>query len=149
VVFHRAPHIHRRFLYFGLTIGNIQLIAFGGIISSLTSWVTYSISLSVDKEVVGLYPRIIFLEFLLGYDFYREYLRRSPHGDTERSFVEKCENANAETADDLWREVRNNFNLKDFPSQRRMTKHYKRIAIGSVVTYWVTIALIFPLFFGG
>ncbi|MDP7650812.1 MAG: hypothetical protein QGF38_03810 [Rhodospirillales bacterium] len=137
------------FIYFGLTIGNIQLIALGGIISSLISWVTYSISLSVDKEVVGLYPRIIFLEILLGYDFYREYLRRSPRGDSERSFVEKCENASAETADDLWREVRNNFNLKDFPSQRRMTKHYKRIAIGSVAAYWVTIALIFPLFFGG
>lgn len=136
------------FIYFGLTIGNLQLIALGGLISSLISWVTYSISVSVDREVVGLYPRIIFLEILLGYDFYREYLRRSPRGETERSFVEKCENASAETVDDLWREVRNNFNLKDFPSQRRMTKHYKRIAIGSVITYWVTIALIVPIFFG-
>ena len=117
--------------------------------SSLISWVTYSISLSVDREVVGLYPRMIFLKILLGYDFYREYLRRWPRGETERSFVEKCENASAETVDDLWREVRNNFNLKDFPSQRRMSKHYKRIAIGSVVTYLVTIALIVPLFFGG
>ncbi|MDA1001681.1 MAG: hypothetical protein O2807_14335 [bacterium] len=77
------------FIYFGLSIGNIQLIALGGIISSLISWVTYSISVSVDRDVVGLYPRIIFLEILLGYDFYREYLRRSPRGETERSFVEK------------------------------------------------------------
>ncbi|MDP6788543.1 MAG: hypothetical protein QGI13_15600, partial [Rhodospirillales bacterium] len=68
------------FIYFGLTIGNIPLIALGGIISSLISWVTYSISLAVDREVVGLYPRIVFLEILLGYDFYREYLRRSPRG---------------------------------------------------------------------
>ena len=97
------------FIYFGLSIGNIQLLALGGIISSLISWVTYSISVSVDRDVVGLYPRIIFLEILLGYDFYREYLRRSPRGETERSFVEKCENASAETTDDLWRELKNNF----------------------------------------
>ena len=137
------------FIYFGLSIGNIQLIALGGIISSLISWVTYSISVSVDRDVVALYPRIIYLEILLGYDFYREYLRRSPRGESERSFVEKCENAGAETTDELWREVKNNFNLKDFPSQRRITKHYKRIAIGSIVTYWITVGLIVPLFFGG
>ena len=125
------------------------MIALGGIISSIISWVTYSISVGVDRDVVALYPRIIFLEILLDYDFYREYLRRSPRGETERSFVEKCENTNAETTDELWREIKNNFNLKDFPGQRRMTKHYKRIAIGSIATYWVTIALILPLFFGG
>ena len=110
------------FIYFGLSIGNIPLIALGGIISSIISWVTYSISVGVDRDVVALYPRIIFLEILLDYDFYQEYLRRSPRGETERSFVEKCENTNAETTDELWREIKNNFNLKDFPGQRRMTK---------------------------
>ena len=53
------------FIYFGLSIGNIPLIALGGIISSIISWVTYSISVGVDRDVVALYPRIIFLEILL------------------------------------------------------------------------------------
>ena len=109
---------------------------------------TYSISVSVGREVVRLYPRTIFLEILLGYSFYREYLRRSPSGETESSVCEKYETATAEAVDDLWREVKNNYNFKDFPIQRRMTKNCKRIAIGSVITCWVTIALNVPLFLG-
>ena len=53
-----------------------------------------------------LYPRIIFLEVLHGYDFCREYLCCSPSGETEGSVFENCETATAEAVDNLRREVR-------------------------------------------
>jgi hypothetical protein len=68
--------------------------------------VSYSISVSIDREVTELYPRIIFLEILHGYGFYREYLCCSPSGETEVSVFENCETATAEAVDNLRREVR-------------------------------------------
>ncbi len=106
--------------------------------------------LRIDRDVVGLYPRIIYLELILDYDFYRDFLRRRRRGETERAFIEKCEQITAETTTELWRGVYSNFDAKSFPGSRRLTTHFKHAAILGVLMYWIIIAVIVsPQYFGG
>jgi hypothetical protein len=99
------------------------------------------VSCSIDDVVIALYPRIIFLEIILDYQFYRDYLRRRPRGESERRFIEKCENISAPNTAHLWREIHTDFNSKDFPRSRRIHRHYWWMAIGSVIVYWATIVI--------
>ena len=65
-------------------ISSRPLIVAAGVAASLVVWFAYRVVLTIDRGVVALYPRIVFLELVLGYDFYRDYLRNRPRGDTER-----------------------------------------------------------------
>ena len=104
--------------------------------------------LIIDRDVVRLYPRIVFLELLMGYDYYRDYLRSRPRGDTERSFIEKCEQIEAATAAELWEQVYSQFKQQDFPADRRITGHFKRAAYLSVALFWIVTGMILlPLYF--
>ena len=129
------------FLWAGLTSVNLPLLIFGGLVSSGLVWMAHGVSCSIDSGVIALYPRIIFLEIILDYQFYRDYLRRRPRGESERRFIEKCENLSAPNTAQLWREIHTDFNSKDFPRSRRIHRHYRWMAIASVVVYWVTIAV--------
>ena len=104
--------------------------------------VDFQLRLGIDRGVVALYPRIIFLELALGYDFYRDYLRRRPRGDTERSFIERCEQIEVGSLVELWSQVYSNFNDKDFPGDRRITAQFKSAGYLSVALFWIIIALI-------
>lgn len=137
-------------LNLSLTIGSRPMLIAGTVVASVIMWFAYRAVLSIDREVVGHYPRIIFLELMLGYDFYRDYLRRRPRGNSERSFVEKCEHIKFESAEQLWQEIYSHFNQKDFPAGRRLSTHFKRTTILSVVLFVLITALIlgpqyFPL----
>ena len=98
--------------------------------------------LTIDRGVVALYPRIVFLEILSGYDFYRDYLRNRPRGDTERSFIETAERIQASDTADLWQQIYSQFKEHDFPADRRITAHFKSAAILSVLLFWAIVAVI-------
>lgn len=125
-----------------LSVASLPLMMAGGVVASLVAVFAYRVVLTIDRDVVGLYPRIVFLELVLGYDFYRDFLRRRPRGDTERSFIERCEQIDAKTTVDLWREVYSEFNAQDFPGTRRLTRHFRLAAVLCVIMYWLVIGVI-------
>ncbi|MBM3600582.1 MAG: hypothetical protein FJX35_20460 [Alphaproteobacteria bacterium] len=136
-------------VYTSLSISSLPLMMAAGVIASCIMWFAYRVVLNIDRGVVALYPRIVCLELILGYDFYRDYLRRRPRGDSERSFIEKSEQTVADSTGALWREVYSHFNDKDFPGDRRITTHFKRAAYLSIAMYWAIIAVVVaPQYFG-
>lgn len=136
-------------VFMGLSVSSLPLMIAAGVIASCVVWFAYRVVLNIDRGVVALYPRIVYLELILNYDFYRDYLRRRPRGDTERSFIERCEQIVAETTVDLWREVYSHFNATDFPGDRRITTHFKHAAYLSVAMYWIIIGVtVLPQYFG-
>lgn len=130
------------FLWVGLTSANLPLLIFGGIVSTFFVFMSHGVAKSIDDSVVALYPRIIFLEIVLDFQFYRDYLRRRPRGESERRFIEKCEAMVATTTDELWEKICADFTPKDFPRTHRMFRHYRWMAIGSLAVYWPTILII-------
>lgn len=128
-------------VFMSLTVASLPLMVAAGVIASCVVWFAYRAVLTIDRGVVALYPRIIFLELVLEFDFYRDYLRRRPRGDTERSFIEKCEQITAATTTELWREIYTHFNAKDFPADRRITTHFRHAAYLLVAMYWLIIAV--------
>lgn len=129
-------------LNLSLTIASRPLMVVSAVVASAIMWFAYRAVLRIDLEVVSLYPRIVYLELVLGYDFYRDYLRRRPRGNSERSFVEKCEQINAETPEQLWDNIYSHFNHKDFPGNRRMSAHFRTAAYLSIALFWLIIMLI-------
>jgi hypothetical protein len=129
-------------LSLSLRISSRPVVAAAGIGASLIVWFAYRVVLTIDRGVVALYPRIVFLELVLGYDFYRDYLRNRPRGDTERSFIEKCERITAATTADLWDQIYSQFKDQDFPADRRITSHFRSAALCSVGLFWIIIAII-------
>jgi hypothetical protein len=125
-----------------LRISSRPLMAAAAIVASLIVWFAYRVVVTIDRGVVALYPRIVFLELVLDYDFYRDYLRNRPRGDTERSFIETCERITAATPSDLWAQIYSQFKDQDFPADRRITSHFKSAAYCSVGLFWIIIAVI-------
>lgn len=129
-------------LNLSLTMASRPILIAGALVASAIMGFSYRAVLSIDREVVALYPRIIFLELLLGYDFYRDYLRRRPRGNSERSYVEQCEQIEVESVDLLWNSVYSLFNQKDFPAARRLSVHFRMATYLSIILFWLIIALI-------
>lgn len=129
-------------LNLSLSLSSRPMLIAAGVSASAIVWFAYRVVLGIDRGVVALYPRIIFLELALGYDFYRDYLRRRPRGDTERSFIERCEQIEVGSLDELWDQIYSNFNDKDFPGDRRITAQFKSAAYLSVALFWIIIAII-------
>ncbi|MGH6855177.1 MAG: hypothetical protein ACREDN_07135 [Aestuariivirga sp.] len=134
-------------LFLSLDLSSKPLLFAAAFTASLIVWFAYRVVLIIDRGVVWLYPRIIFIELMLGYDFYRDYLRRRPRGDTERSFIEKCEQINVGTAAELWKQIYSQFKDRDFPADRRITGHFRSAAYYSVGLFWIVVAMILlPLY---
>ncbi len=137
-------------LYLSLTMASRPMLIAAALVASVIIWFSYRAVLSIDREVVSLYPRIIFLELALGYDFYRDYLRGRPRGNSERSYIERCEQLDAEDSRLLWKKIYSLYNQSDFPAGRRLSAHFKKATYLSVILFWIIIALIlapqyFPL----
>ena len=146
---HVVAHVYFWVMVFlSLDLASRPLLIAAAITASLIVWFAYRVVLTIDRGVVGLYPRMIFLELSLGYDFYRDYLRSRPRGNTERSFIEKCEQLHAESATELWEQIHSQFNEQDFPADRRITGHFKSAGYYSVVLFWIVVAMILvPVYF--
>ena len=137
-------------IYFSLSVSSVPLMVAAAVVASLVAIFAYRVVANIDRDVVALYPRIVFLELVMDMDFYRDFLRRRPRGETERSFIEKSEKIEADTTADLWRKVYAEFNARDFPCSRRLTKHFRLAAILCIIMYWVVIAVILlPQYFTG
>jgi hypothetical protein len=135
-------------LLLSLDLASRPLLIAAALIASLIVWFAYRVVLTIDRGVVVLYPRIIFLELSLGCDFYRDFLRSRPRGNTERSFIEKCEHLHAESAADLWEQIHSQFKDQDFPADRRITRHFKSAAYCSVILFWIVVAaILLPVYF--
>jgi hypothetical protein len=140
---HAAAHGYFWLLLFlSLRISNQQLMIAAAVTASLIIWFAYRVVLTIDRGVVALYPRIVFLEIMSGYDFYRDYLRNRPRGDTERSFIETAERIEAPDAAELWQQIYSQFREHDFPADRRITAHFKSAAFLSVALFWIIIGVI-------
>ena len=129
-------------LLLSLRISSQPLMVAAALTASLIVLFAYRVVLTIDRGVVALYPRIVFLEILSGYDFYRDYLRNRPRGDTERSFIETAERIDASDTADLWQQIYSQFKEHDFPADRRITAHFKSAAILSVLLFWAIVAVI-------
>lgn len=135
-------------LFVSLDLSSKPLLIAAAAAASLIVWFAYRVVLIIDRDVVRLYPRLIFLELILGCDFYRDYLKSRPRGDTERSFIEKCEQLAATAGPELWEQVYGQFKQQDFPAHCRITGHFKSAAYYSVALFWIVVAMILaPAYF--
>ena len=107
--------------FFGLIVRNqtnISLIWVGGIVAVAFIWfVRFFSTRHLDRAIVNLYPRIIALELILDYYFFRNYLRGL--GDKEDGIVEKCESIKTDDISELWKKVRKEFESYKFPFKGR------------------------------
>jgi hypothetical protein len=96
-------------------------VGFGAAVSSILIILTWSFTRSLDRALVKLYPRIITLELVLDFRFYRAYLTglKSRKG-TEKRFVETVEAIEANTVAELYEKVFKAFERKDFPWRHRL-----------------------------
>ena len=135
-------------LFLSLDLSSKPLLFAAAFAASLIVWFAYRVVLIIDRGVIWVYPRIIYLELVLGYHSYRDYLRNRPRGNTERAFIETSEQFHAAATGDLWEQIDSQFKSQDFPADRRITGHFKTAAYYSVALFWVIVAMILlPLYF--
>jgi hypothetical protein len=72
----------------------------------------------LDQSIVNLYPRIITLELVLDYRFFRAYLH-GLKGNPAKKFIETVEAIEANTVAELNEKVVKAFRAQDFPWRRR------------------------------
>lgn len=135
-------------LFVSLDLSSRPMLIAAAVTASLIVLFAYRVVLIIDRDVVRLYPRIVFLELVEGANFYRDYLRSRPRGDTERSFIERCEQIASSGGADLWEQVYSQFKEQDFPTDRRVTAHFKTAAYLSIALFWILVAMILlPAYF--
>ena len=95
------------------------LLIIGAIFSVLVVVFGLWMALRVDRGVVRLYPRIIYIEVLLDYQFYRNYLKNAGKQNPEHSFVVQAENIVADNEEQAWVKTLEIFPENGFSSGRR------------------------------
>lgn len=116
------------------------MVALGAVFPSALLLLTYLYTRGLDQGVVNLYPRIITLELLLDFRFYRTYLRGC--GDPARRFVETCEALDAETTAQLSAGIQQAFCRDDFPWRRRRPPILGIGIIVVIAAFWVMSAYV-------
>jgi hypothetical protein len=120
----------------GTAKGDVSLIWIAFVLSfAIVLFVRLYTLWFVDRAIVGLYPRIVALELILGYYFYRNYLRNL--GPTEGEFVRTCERIKAKNTNDLWNMVQSNFHPLAFPARRRGHISLNIVALRAVAGFLV------------
>jgi hypothetical protein len=105
-------------LNYGTTNCDPYAVGFGAAISSLIIVLTLFFTYSLDQSIVNLYPRIITLELVLDYRFFRAYLH-GLKGNPAKKFIETVEAIEANTVAELNEKVVKAFRAQDFPWRRR------------------------------
>ncbi len=111
----------------------------GAILSTLIIYFMRKYALNLDQSVIMLYPRIIALELILDYHFYRNYLRikgAEKKKSEEKTFIEKCEGIKAENTDEVWEQVKRCFEKASFPAHQRGHGILKKAAWCIGVSFW-------------
>jgi len=123
------------FFGYGASKSLTWFIFIGATLSTLIIYFIRKYALSLDQSVTMLYPRIITLELILDYYFYRNYL--SNKGHEEKIFVDRCEGIQAENTEQIWQQVKNFSRPDSFPSHRRGHGILKKAAWCIVISFWV------------
>lgn len=91
--------------HLGKTDKDLFLIWFAFCSASFLVWFVRIYSMwSLDKRIIHLYPRIIALELILKYHFYRNIL-----GNLDgkvKEYIDQCEKIKATTPDEIWEELK-------------------------------------------
>lgn len=121
------------------------LIYVGTVLATILVWIARYLSLIFDRQVVELYPRIVALELILDYHFYRFYLSTS--GEKMMKFIINCEKIETKsiTPTELWKAVLNNskeLKPSDIPPNMRGHNMLDTLSFYSSITF-VSVALSF------
>jgi hypothetical protein len=100
-----------------LDLSSKPLLFAAAFAASLIVWFAYRVVLIIDRGVIWVYPRIIYLELVLNYHSYRDYLRNRSRGDTERAFIETSEQIYATSTGDLWEQIESAGSSVALPTQ--------------------------------
>ncbi|MFX1590484.1 MAG: hypothetical protein ACFFC1_20310 [Promethearchaeota archaeon] len=96
----------------------------------------FYLSRRYHKGIRNLYPRIIALELILDYGWFREYLRKHTH-KYYKEFVEECETAKGEstTSEQMWDRVRELWKLKanDKEDKGTLPEHVRAAVMISII----------------
>ncbi|MCB2200195.1 hypothetical protein KQI63_12360 [bacterium] len=91
----------------------------------------------LDRAIVRYYPRLVYLEIILGYDFYISYLTK--RNDWVKRIVSSVKQSNK--PEDKWNYIRVHLPETRFPEKKRGHNYYY-LAIGIILSsYIVTICL--------
>ena len=112
------------------------LFVVGGIISMGVLLMTILLISSYERAMISLYPRIVTLELLLNYHFFRQYLINQ--GGVYKAFVEDCDKLPPMDSDELWKSVRKRgeslqYDWKRTTMQLRMFVIYALLAMYVIV----------------
>ena len=118
---------------------NSRLILYtGALFASLVVVFALAYAIILDRAIVRMYPRILALEILLGYHFYRQHLKTYNEREL-KELVEKCEGFDTGNAKAFNESVHKAFNDVKFPSRRR--GHLKfMIAVVILVLIYFSLA---------
>jgi hypothetical protein len=122
------------FLNFGYSKDKWPFLIIGAMVSSLIILLVRTYAVSIDKSVIKLYPRILALELILNYYFYRNYLRSK--GKAAKKYIEKCEEMTAQNADELQCKINCEFRAEYFPHDLRGHELLNKASVIIVVSFW-------------
>jgi len=116
------------------------------IIGTLFSMVVVSfglwMALRVDRAIVRMYPRIVCLEILLNYQFYRTYFKQQGSKYPEHRFIVQAENIDKSDEEQLWAKIQDIFPENGFSSARRNHWPMYLAAIILSICYLITAAVL-------
>jgi|SRR3989344_550591 len=131
--------IYGWFYGLGSSAHDSTMFVAGAVLASLIVLFIRAYARQLDRGVVKLYPRIMALELMLDYHFYRGYLRSK--GKSEAEFVTNCEKVAATTTSDLWKSIEDCFTRSAFPYWRRGHKILD-IAAGVMIMVYAVVTLL-------
>jgi hypothetical protein len=132
------------FIGFGKTSGvagatHPLLFVVGGIISISVLFMTILLISSYERAMVSLYPRIVAIELLLNYHFFRHYLLNQ--GGVYKSFVDDCNKLPQTDATEVWESVRKRGESLQYDWKRTTIQLRMFVIYALLVMYIVVVGL--------
>jgi len=117
--------------------GHPFLFVVGGVISVAVLFMTLLLISAYERSMVSLYPRIVTLELILNYYFFRQYLQGE--GEVYRTFVEDCDKFPRVDPEKLWESVRERSESLPY-NWNRTTVQLRTFVICVLLVIYVTVA---------
>lgn len=127
------------FYQLGASRESAILLISAAILSSIIILMMILYARRIDRKIIESYPRILTIEILLGYHFYRDYLGNL--GERESEFVRRCQEITYTCPDQLHEAVSSEFSHCYFPLT---TRHTARLHFGAgvLIAAFIVMALI-------
>ena len=121
-------------------------VFFGAFVASLMILGARWNAKRVDRLILDLYPRIITLELLVDYQFYRNYLTRcfeeKKRYEKAKQFIKDYENIEANTTEELSSRSHKLFNRDYFKSASRGYGFIDLVVFGTILAYFIVATYI-------